>query len=436
MPAKPHVACVVEYRPLNHDGHYGKEMDKHYGFLRWPVERQVKLYRTYYKWYHDRRVQPGTLWPEVQVEQDKEGKWAIRQREAIAKHYPTYWRDFPGTFQFMFLRTGIIGSGSNFPDITTGKGRKHVEYQKNLWRLFLELVDEEKWPVKDNVVWYVGDEPIMPHYERRHKPIASIRSYVKAIRPFLRGLPVYCSAWPFDRELLASVDIWSMRPYGHPDIRPDRMPLDKASCFGKALALTLDGSYNFCIDREAINHRMDVWHTWYIDAPMLEYWSNMYWPVKPWTPKANWLSATHLVPGDGYLTYPPPKDDEVVSSIRAENLREGMEDYEYLWLLRHVSQVVRATATANESELLERIDKLLWDARDWVDRGTPHGADKNYIQACSPLKAEQMPWLAFKLDRLRHAMAETLQEAFRKGYIKPAAIDTGHKPPSEWSRKN
>jgi hypothetical protein len=53
--------------------------------------------------------------------------------------------------------------------------------------------------------------------------------------------------------------------------------------------------------------------------------------------------------GDGRFLYPPGRDpnkaiepilDSPVNSVRWENLRDGMEDYEYFWLLsKHIERI-------------------------------------------------------------------------------------------------
>jgi len=88
---------------------------------------------------------------------------------------------------------------------------------------------------------------------------------------------------------------------------------------------------------------------------------------------------------------------------------------------------------ATESDLLERIDRVLWDARQWVYRGASRGKDDKYILMTYNLRPERMPWLASKLDRLRSEIAATLQEAYRKGYLEESTIDQGHKPPRYWT---
>jgi len=95
---------------------------------------------------------------------------------------------------------------------------------------------------------------------------------------------------------------------------------------------------NFFIDYPAIDERIIGWLSWKYGISGFEYWSivswgeentigedGRKWPAVPW--------KTKKFAGDGYLCYPGP-DGEPLSSVRFENLRDGFEDYEYLWLLR------------------------------------------------------------------------------------------------------
>jgi hypothetical protein len=75
-----------------------------------------------------------------------------------------------------------------------------------------------------------------------------------------------------------------------------------------------------------------------------EHWSsNYFWrnvhagkPMNQKWPNVPWDSRTyHYFNGEGQLVYPGP-EGEIYSSIRLENFREGMEDYEYLFKLREL----------------------------------------------------------------------------------------------------
>ena len=78
----------------------------------------------------------------------------------------------------------------------------------------------------------------------------------------------------------------------------------------------------------------------------LLHYSTTDWSVNPW----NDPNVTGQDNGDGFFFYPPRKDgtnlgscgengNRLVPSIRWENLRDGMEDYEYLWLLSGDPQI-------------------------------------------------------------------------------------------------
>jgi len=94
------------------------------------------------------------------------------------------------------------------------------------------------------------------------------------------------------------------------------------------------------IDRTGIEARITPWLAWMERVDGLLYYSITDWNPDPWT--ATW--SNNSCNGDAVMIY-SPKDNSIafdacnaqsnrlVPSIRWELLREGMEDYEYLWLL-------------------------------------------------------------------------------------------------------
>ena len=86
--------------------------------------------------------------------------------------------------------------------------------------------------------------------------------------------------------------------------------------------------------------RLTPWLAWAERVDGLLHYSVTDWSSNPWdTP-----NVTGRDNGDAFFFYPPRKDGtdlepcattehRLVPSIRWENLRDGMEDYEYLWLL-------------------------------------------------------------------------------------------------------
>jgi hypothetical protein len=115
---------------------------------------------------------------------------------------------------------------------------------------------------------------------------------------------------------------------------------------------------NVFIDYPLIDCRVLPWLYWRYDIEGLLYWSaNAFgednlkgagpedkWPNRPWV-SANfvegWEGRRREYNGDGHLLYPGP-DGAALSSLRLEALRDGMQDYEYLWLLRRGMKMLDA----------------------------------------------------------------------------------------------
>jgi hypothetical protein len=97
---------------------------------------------------------------------------------------------------------------------------------------------------------------------------------------------------------------------------------------------------NNFVDHPAINHRLRFWL-----AQKDRITGDLYWSVNYWGGKNPWTNAYTFGNGDGVLLYPPtrtlpsgPVIAGPVDSIRWELTREGLEDGEYFWLLKHLLQ--------------------------------------------------------------------------------------------------
>lgn len=109
------------------------------------------------------------------------------------------------------------------------------------------------------------------------------------------------------------------------------------------------------IDRPGIDARVLPALAWLDRVDGLYYTQVVDWDSDPWTtPFSNDLSN-----GDGFLFYPPndntigdnpcePDSNRLIPSIRLELLREGLEDYAYLYLLNQQSPEI---GIENESDL-------------------------------------------------------------------------------------
>jgi hypothetical protein len=106
-----------------------------------------------------------------------------------------------------------------------------------------------------------------------------------------------------------------------------------------------------------IEARITPWLAWAERVDGLLHYSATDWNPNPWTTP----NVTGKDNGDGFFFYPPRKDGgdldhcgqnghRLVPSIRWENLRDGMEDYEYLWLLAGGDGEAPAVGVANEGD--------------------------------------------------------------------------------------
>jgi len=106
---------------------------------------------------------------------------------------------------------------------------------------------------------------------------------------------------------------------------------------------------NFFVDQPATAHRVLFWQAWQHGCTGVLYWCVCWWsglpsPCSPDAPIDFAALGTYQkfkANGDGLLVYPGP-DLTPWSSIRLEIVRDGIEDYEYLALLRRL--IARAKA--------------------------------------------------------------------------------------------
>jgi hypothetical protein len=107
---------------------------------------------------------------------------------------------------------------------------------------------------------------------------------------------------------------------------------------------------NYFIDAPALDPVMVPWITARYNMAGILYWALNFWSQtpNPWLNANTFVSGFecsngYILNGEGSLLYPgnyvntftgEPNVDGPVSSIRFELLREGIEDYEYLWMLK------------------------------------------------------------------------------------------------------
>jgi hypothetical protein len=213
------------------------------------------------------------------------------------------------------------------------------------------------WLEMAYVYWF--DEPAPKDYEFVNRGMARLDKYAPGLQRMLTEEP--------RDELGGSVDIWCplSRNYEHEAAEARREHGERFwwyVCTGpKAPYCTL------FIDHPATELRVWLWQTWQRDIVGILVWQSNYWtssaafpdtPQNPYEDPMGYRSGystprgekRHWGNGDGRFIYPPesaavpglsgpgPVLEAPVSSLRWEMLREGIEDYEFLYRLRELVQ--------------------------------------------------------------------------------------------------
>lgn len=114
---------------------------------------------------------------------------------------------------------------------------------------------------------------------------------------------------------------------------------------------------NFFTDYPAIDHRIIMWMSWkYKVEGLLYYATSNWWGVDPWENPETY-PTTH---GDGVLFYPSKTSPiEVVSTIRLAVIRDGIDDYDYLAILKGLVDRAEAIDGFPDKAILNQAKELL-----------------------------------------------------------------------------
>ncbi len=256
-------------------------------------------------------------------------------------------------------------------------GEDTPEYQAMFSSYVGQLEDHFRakgWLWMPYIYWF--DEPAPKDYEFVTRGFERLRKYAPNLRRMLTEEP--------GEELKAPVDIWCPVSFNYDHETAERRRARGEEfwwyvcCGPKAPYCTL------FIDHAATELRVWHWQTWQRKIAGTLVWSTNYWTSSaafpeswqnPYEDPMGYVSGystpkgvkRHWGNGDGRFLYPPlaaavpgksgpdPVIAPPVSSIRWEMLREGVEDYEYLWLLRDRIAKRRGDLSAKEARHYESL---------------------------------------------------------------------------------
>jgi hypothetical protein len=285
-------------------------------------------------------------------------------------------------FHFTNFRLPIEGmGGGTFQSRREPRIGRYEETTPEYQAMFASYVQQleahlraKGWLSMAYVYWF--DEPAP-------KDFAFVRNGMLRLKKYAPGLARMLTQEPVD-ELIGSVNLWcpiSYR-YDHAMAEQRRAAGERfwwyVCCGPKAPYCTL------FIDHPATELRIWLWQTWQRGIVGNLVWESNYWtsanaypdaPQNPYQDPMGYVSDGALGRGvkhywgngDGRFLYPPeaaavpgasgpdPVIAPPVTSLRWEMLREGIEDYEYLYLLRDLVAQRRTRLTPERVRQLESL---------------------------------------------------------------------------------
>jgi hypothetical protein len=275
-----------------------------------------------------------------------------------------------------------LGQLEGFEEGTPEHARLFRDYLGQIER----HLDERGWLSKAFTYWF--DEPDPKDYEFVVAGMKRLKDSAPRIRRMLTEQP--------EPALVGSVDIWcGLTPEWTPEaVRARRAAGEEVwwyICTGPKAPYVTE-----FIDHPGTELRLWPWQSWQYGVSGLLVWATIYWtsplaypePARqdPWQDPMSWVTGYgfpvgHRSPwgnGDGRFLYPPrptnagadgtdPLLEGPVNSIRWENLRDGMEDYEYLWVLQQeVARVSRQSGRETDARIAEA--RMLLQVPDSISR--------------------------------------------------------------------
>lgn len=248
------------------------------------------------------------------------------------------------------------------PFESADRSRLRPEYKQvyqAMLRLYWQHLRDKGW--NRRVVLYISDEPFDQH-EHIRQQMKALCDMIHEVDP---EIPIYSSTWKHVPAWDGFLNIWGLGHYGL--VPPDTLARLRSG--GARVWFTTDGQ--MCTDTPyCAVERLLPHYCFQYGAQAYEFWGVAWQTYDPY--RFGWHAFIHQSSepgqstwvrypnGDGFLIYPPQSVPQIrdgkrtataapsphagpVSSIRLEQAREGVEDYEYLHLLAARIEAARGT---------------------------------------------------------------------------------------------
>ncbi len=363
LPDESHVAAIYDVR-LGHGSHlWGKSLDE--------------MYPEIIRMMASRRLCPDTIRPTPVFRRD--GGRIVADFTAFDRAAEVYFDELKFPFAYTPWDFYLFGWGhppkavfgqrpfaGDSPYESADRTQLRAEYRQiyqKMLRLFWDHLKEKGW--ERRVVLYISDEPFDQHEHIRQQ----MQALCDMIHEVDSEIPIYSSTWKHVPDWDGYLDVWGIGHYGR--VAPQKM--DQLRAAGDRIWFTTDGQ--MCTDTPyAAVERLLPHYCFKYGAEAYEFWGVAWLTYDPL--RFGWHSFIHQSSepgksywvrypnGDGFLLYPGNLvgHDGLISSLRFEQAREGVEDYEYLYLLR---QLIGKAKAAGEDVVAA--EQALDAARDLVE---------------------------------------------------------------------
>jgi hypothetical protein len=224
-------------------------------------------------------------------------------------------------------------------------------YQAHL-QVFWDHLKTKGWANK--CVLYISDEPFytQPGIIEQMQALCAM---VHAVDP---NIPIYCSTWQYVPQWQGYLTVPGL---GHSGQVP-AATLNQLTSSGTRVRYTTDGQ--MCTDTPYLAfERLMPYYCFKYGVEAYEFWGSTWLTYNPYDfgwhsfiyqsdspTNSYWVRYPN---GDGYIIYPggPVGSTLPVSSLRVEAARDGVEDYEYFYLLRNL--IAQAKAAGKDTTAAE-----------------------------------------------------------------------------------
>lgn len=284
-------------------------------------DRELNMYQTYTEYFLDHKINPLDI-----------GKTYVKSND-----YSVVTENLAKGFQHGLTRFEI-------PRLKGGELKQFCDHLK-----------KKGWFDKA-MIYGFKDEPHPRDYAAFRKDSEIIRATVPDLKIFMAESP--------HPALFGAVDIWwSSMPSDNEEAIRNQLSAGKEVWWyrcGIPVRLEYYRPYyeypsDILIDRSSIDIRILYLMTWKFKmTPATFFYAGMQWPAgaEKW-PAEPWPTGSWLWHGDGYIVY--PGDNGPLPSMRLECLTDGIEDYEYL----HILKMALEKAKNASAEDIEAAKKLL-----------------------------------------------------------------------------